>query len=533
MARPSVQPLAIAGLLLSVHLTTPAVAQDVFQPRQVWVHHPDAGTPWIPGDVHLTGRENLAIGAMGGANPRWLAIDTHASGTVGARFVEVGGHRLAQSIRTAAARDVARGFALDAIPIPNSTFRNLFVGGYDLGDAAQSQGLGATWLHAMSGVSDGTTQLACSKDGRIVVAAGHDTSLDTVHVEVLLGETGAVLTQLDLDGVALNALDVSDDGRRIAISAGLDLYVIDHLGTMRHHETLAYSSRAISLAHDGSRLAVGALGSLRVLEDAPGAWVPVFTLNRAADEVASCVDLDADGTTLAAGWWNHVIGSSARLEMWNVDANTLHNDLELGTSPGARQNLPEVVRIVADGHRAAFGTWGDDVSLPEVFLLARGFDVPVATFDVSGSVRGLDIDALGRRVLVAHKSTHNNEFSSVGAIRLFDTGEGELRQLTAAVHGQPVSFAVRPEVPASISLLVHGVRAHTPLSIPGVPGALLVDRGSASIQAAVLGSSGQAIHTLQVPDDPDLIGTYLAVQSVLRGPSGTRFSDDWLAPLVF
>jgi hypothetical protein len=537
MARPSVHPLANASLLLSVLLApllvAPAVAQDVFQPRQVWAHHPDSGEPWIPGEVHLTGRENLAIGAMGGANPRWLAVDAHASGNVGARFVEIGGHSMAQSIRTAAARDIARAFALDAIPIPNTTFRNLFVGGYDLQDAAQTQSLTATWLHGMGRVSDGTTQLACSKNGRIVVAASHNTSLGLVRVEVLLGRTGAVLSELDLNGLALNSVDVSDDGQRIAVSAGLDLYVLNHLGTILHHESLTYSSRAISLSSDGSRLAVGALGLLRVLEEAPGSWTPVFTVNRAADEVASCVDLDVDGTTLAAGWWNHVIGSSARLEMWDVDATSLHNDWVLGTSPGARQNLPELVRIVADGHRAAFGTWGDDVDLPEVILLARGFDIPVATFDVSGSVRGLDLDPLGRRVLVAHKSTHNNIFSSVGAIRLFDTGEGELRQLTTAVHGQPVSFAVRPEVPASISLLVYGLRAQAPLAIPGVPGALLVERHSASIQAAALGSTGQAIHTIQLPDDPDLVGTHLAVQPVFRGLQGTRFSADWLEPLVF
>ena len=115
--------------------------------------------------------------------------------------------------------------------------RSLYLSGYDLNDSVATGTLGSSWVHLCANTSDGSTQVGCSADGRVVVGAGHSTVTGLVSVEILLGNTGQVLATIDLPGLALNALDVSRDGTRIAISAGLDLYVLDHLGNVLHQET--------------------------------------------------------------------------------------------------------------------------------------------------------------------------------------------------------------------------------------------------------------------------------------------------------
>ena len=99
-------------------LTAGAAAQDPFVPREVWDHHAAAASSWIPGPVHLTGRDALTFGAARGAFPHVQAIETTNAGATDARFVELGTHFAAQSTRSAAARTIPRGFTLDALPLP-------------------------------------------------------------------------------------------------------------------------------------------------------------------------------------------------------------------------------------------------------------------------------------------------------------------------------------------------------------------------------------------------------------------------------
>ena len=85
----------------------------------------------------------------------------------------------------------------------------------------------------------------------------------------------------------------------------------------------------------------------------------------------------------------------------------------------------------------------------ELLLLERGVQTPVLELDLEGSVRAMDLSDDGRRVVVSLKDVHNNLFGTTGSVRLFDTGEGHLRQRNPAEIGEALDFSVRRPPAAS------------------------------------------------------------------------------------
>ena len=69
--------------------------------------------------------------------------------------------------------------------------------------------------------------------------------------------------------------------------------------------------------------------------------------------------------------------------------------------PNQRMNVPS----------AAFGTWGNGLD-PEVLLLQAGEAVPVAEFQLPGSVTGLDLDRSGRRIGVSYQGLMESPYAS-------------------------------------------------------------------------------------------------------------------------
>ncbi len=194
------------------------------------------------------------------------------------------------------------------------------------------------------------------------------------------------------------------------------------------------------------------------------------------------------------------------------------------------QNLPRHAVITADGSRAAFGTWGNGVD-PEVLLLDAGSSVPVAAFQLPGSVTGLDLDAAGRRIAVAHKDVHATAFGLTGSVRLLDTGEGDLRQRDPLAVGDAALFSTQ-HPSATIALLLVGTRVD-PVALPGIQGLLHLDRLTLTALPALVGATGWADHAVPLPGDPALIGTSLGFQAAFRTPAGTVLGADSLDALIF
>ena len=485
----------------------------------------------MPRDVHWTARGNLVWAAVGGADPRTLVLDGFRTGTaarIAARRVGSDSRPKAHSTRSVAARSIALGFVLEARPQTGTDRLVPQVRGFDLGGVDDSEPLEPAWERTFDQPGDGPLALVCSDDGRVVVAATHDALQGQVRVEVMFGGSGTVISTFGLSGSSLGSLDVSKDGSRIAIGAGLDLYLVDFRGEVLLHESSGYASKAMDLSADGRRLALGVVGRLRLFEEIDGVWSEVWSHVREGSQVPTCLELDRDGSTAAVGWWDYVQGSDLYLELWDLDRGIPLVEYARDGVPGARQDLPEVARITADGRRAAFGTWGDDMGAAQVLLFDRALPDPVWTYGLSGSVRGLDLDPTGRRILVSHKNSHNNRFDDRGSIRLLDTGEGVLRRWRP-IAGQPtVDLHVRPPRGATVSFLAFGERAPTPSRIPGVSGNLLVDRARMGVLAAAVDADGRAVHTLRGGRSTMGWGPYWMVQPAWRHPTGTAIAGESL-----
>ena len=84
-------------------------------------------------------------------------------------------------------------------------------------------------------------------------------------------------------------------------------------------ETLVSSTSALSLSADGSTVAFGPLGALRTISDFFGfGYGPGLTLPGIGAELPARIDVSADGTMIAAAWWNYSTGSDVRFEIFDT-----------------------------------------------------------------------------------------------------------------------------------------------------------------------------------------------------------------------
>jgi hypothetical protein len=143
----------------------------------------------------------------------------------------------------------------------------------------------------------------------------------------------------------------------------------------------------------------------------------------------------------------------------------------------------------------------------------------------------LDLDESGTRIVVAHKDVHVSTFGSTGGIRLFDTGEGDLRQNNPMTIGGIASFSTKRQN-SLISLLLVGQRAPA-VALPGVGGLLHLDRSTLAVLPAASDLDGIADHQFTIPSDVALIGTTLSLQSAFRLAGATELGEWVLDPLIF
>ena len=511
---------------------------DPFSPGLRWADASTQEEPWIARSLDFgadgellwaapsLGTPHVALYATGGSG----AVDplfTDPIATAGAAFLAVAGGGAAE-LFALAQHEVPGGS-------PAAPLRRTTVSRYDAPGAAGGGPFQPAWTYDFGVDTTGTARLARAEDGGPVVAALHHKEAGKVVLAWLDPSTGASLVAsppVELPGAALSALAVADGGERVALVAGTDLYVVDRDRTVAHAEALGATTNALELAGDGSAVAVGQFGFVRVLEDVGG---PAFVLRcerqGQANEVPTRLDVDADGHTIAVGWWNYQTGVDVRLEVFDgfTGAPVLERSY---TGPGGGlQNYPDSVRVTPDGARIAFGLWGLPDSTPELVLLDRGSTVPLLEEDLAGSVYALDLDASGTRVAVGIKHAHANEFSTTGAIQQFDTGERDVQVVDPAELGGVLGLAARH---AGASAIVFALGSEAPpTSIPGLAGELRLDLSAPLLlRLAPAGADGRADLQLAVPSSPSLAGVQVATQTLALTVGGAHFSAFLARPLV-
>jgi hypothetical protein len=505
----------------------PALAQapDPFAPGLRWVSAPLPGQAWIPACVALGASDGLGWAAEGGANPRFDLFAVPGIGVVPPLESASASLPSSGSLAVAAGQGVGALFALSQIPAPDAFHRRSEVARYDALNALHGAPFAPAWTHDMGLAANGPARTACDDSGAVCVAACWNDQPPFVRFDALDGAGGTLLARVDLAAPSLSNIALSGDGARAAISAGLDLWVLDMGGHVIAHSSLASATNAVCLSGDGRRLAVGGMGVLHVLDDHGSGYSSTFDVSAASNEIVACAALSRDARTLAIGWWNFVTGVSLRFEVWDIEAHALRFSQTQSGTPGGLQNLPVAARLTADGRRIAFACWGDGTPKPEVLLVDRDTALPVMQIDLPGSALALALDATGTRLMVGAKDSHANQFASTGAVRLYDTGEHDLQALSPAHIGGTLTLAAR-HPGASICMFLEGRDSPLPIHVAGTVGTLWLVRSSLSVSAKPADATGRADLDVGIPGDVSLIGAMRHFQAAFRVRGVLVFGED-------
>jgi hypothetical protein len=526
--------LARPGLLLGLAaLSTTALAGlasaqggDPFSPGQRWTCAPAAGEAWIPSRAAFAASGNLAWAAAPGGQGRLMVLDISQEGDVTPHFLDTSVALSSGTVEAVAGNGAHALYALAQYPSPTVYLRRTEVTAYSVVTAAAGAPFGPRWTHDMGLAANGPARLACDRAGDTVVAAAWNNATGQVRLDWLNGSTGALVARVDVPGAGLDGLRISADGERLALTAGLALYLFDGAGNLLHHEALSAATLSMSLSGDGHTVLVGGFGQLSILREENASWQFVQHLFAPPTEIATRADLSDDAGTIAVGWWDYTTGTDLRFEVW--DGHTfqrLHEITQIGT-PGGLQNLPESVIVSPDGQRIALGAWGNGSADPEVILLDRDQPLPVMEIDLPGSLRSLDMDPTGTRLLVTAKDSHANIFSTTGSLRLYDTGERSLQVIEPVQIGGSLHLAAR-EPSALFAFFILGDRADTPAQIAGVGGSLLLDRTSLFLIAPrAADTTGRADLVWPLATDPAQVGTQFAAQAAFRLPGALNLSAE-------
>ena len=508
------------------------------QAGELWSRRSTQALPWVPRSVTISGRDTLVWGAGSVSNPRLMAFPMAGAGAqpgvTPALFQDSLVADALGVLTVAAGRRSERLFALAQRPNPDALRRRSEVRAYDPEDVSRSGSSTPAWTHDVLSAANGPARIAVSETGHLVAAAAWDDALGEVVVHWLDGtaDSATLLATTAFPAPTLNGLAISDDGTRLAVTAGLELRIFNATGGLLFTQTLQAATRALALSGDGSTALVGGIGGLQVFAEGPGGYAREQVIVGSSDEVVAEIDINPDGTSYAVAWWVFTSGASLRFELRDRGSHeTLAALQQIGPDGSTLQNRPEAVAVSRDGTRAALGAWGDGTS-PEVVLLEAGREEPVLTVDLAGSVQDLALDERGTHIVVAAKSTHANEFGSTGSIEVHTTGEDDLALARGPEVGGSLDFVGRHEG-ASLVLFLVGRRRATPLVFDDAGGALWLERTHRLLSyPAATDSTGAAERSVPIPDLPGLIGTRKTIQAAFRVDGGVIFGstvfDAWI-----
>ncbi|QDV08485.1 hypothetical protein Poly30_40320 [Planctomycetes bacterium Poly30] len=522
----------MAGLTLAIVLGGTASAQDPFSAGERWSHAPAAAAPdWMPDEVLFAGDDSFVWSAQRGGDHALRLLDAVATGTQDARgtvartAIEFGAPLIAAGTRG------DKVFALRQFYAPTAYSRQPLLVAYDPRTAAAGAEMPEAWSHDLDVRINGPVRLAADRSGDRIVAAAWDDTTATVRLDVVNGTDGTLLGRRDLPAFSLNALSVSADGTRIAVIAGLTLYVLDATATPLYDQPVSTATQALALSSDGSVLAYGELGALSILQAQPGGGYAAYQRPTGSmSELPSRIDMSDDGSLIAIAWWDFMNGADARFEIYDTVFQFPISSYDQFALPGASQNLPIAATITADGHRAAFATWGNGVD-PEVIVLGLGSFFPDFEVDLSGSSRGMALDATGTRLAIGHKDVHSQVFGSTGAVRVVDTGERRLALTnTPRIGGTLDAAAISPG--SFGGWFVLGPKAAVPTQFPGVSGILLLQRNQLTVLGRPADSNGRIDLSLPIPNISAMVGTQMHVQAAFRTTQGLQFTENLVSPFL-
>ncbi|MCA8981934.1 MAG: hypothetical protein H6831_04865 [Planctomycetes bacterium] len=513
---------ALAALALLAAAPS-AGAQDPFEPGLRWIRPAHLSDAWIPTSVGFAGDDQLCWSVANGATPRVDLESSAARGLSQPLFEDLLQDPIAGALRATTCTARNGLFVLQQTYGANPTERATRVTRYDPLAAATGAAFTPEWTLDLAFQANGPAFFLTDEEGTNGFVLQWNSQVPELAVCVVDLDSGGLAGYLTYPATSLESAAISADGSRVAVVTGTTLRILDAYGQQLEQRSLFTATPALAFDHDGTHLVVGSGGNVQVLTAQATGYQESLLLAGAPTELAKVVDVSADASVIAVGWWDATTGVDARFEVFDgATGQSLREVLRPGV-PGGLQNSPSAVEVSTDGRRVACGSWGDGDSDAELVLLDLDQDQPVLEADLPGSVLHLDLDASGTRVLVAAKHLHANQMGITGELRLYDTGERDLQLLEPPRPGGRLHLAARTPG-ANAAWFLIGREQDTPFS-----GGLALARQGLRV---IAGSIQDDVSELDVPlpAGQRLLGLSPTIQAAWRTEGGLEFSSTLVRP---
>ncbi|MFT4710715.1 MAG: hypothetical protein ACI9D0_001156 [Bacteroidia bacterium] len=528
-ARPAC--LALASLALLTASGMAQTVQDPFSPGMRWSHAAESSQPWIPRDVAMVSDGEFSwVGEAVGSPAVTLLGGTH-DGSLETIFR----YPLDGALNVV---DVEAGPGIGQLYAavqfsggPQSTGRTTQVLGFD----GFQSGSPNTWTRTLAPEVKGGVQLAVDSSGLGIFVARHDPYAGRVDLDRLDPADGSSLFSTSFSAGSLRGIEVSQDGNRVLVALGSGFHLLDGAGTTLLAQGLPVSTEAFDLSADGTTFAFGDHAKLHIFTESPSGYTETQNVVVGAEWMATRLSISGGGSGLAVGWWNFHTGQAILFQLWDLAASQKLHEVTQSGLGGGLQNFPQDVEISRDGDRAVLGAWGSGGPDPQLLLMDRDQATPIFSTYLPGSVTALDMSSSGERVVVAMKGSHSNQFTTLGFVQAFDTGERDLQFVGAIRTG--TAFQIASSNSGSLqhiyvfgTALGAGSKAQ---QISGIDGDLRVDSQLPySLQVVPADAFGRADLLGAVPPSPALVGFEIGVQAVFLRPSNLLFSSTLCRPTI-
>lgn len=518
-----------AAVLSAFFVSTGSAAAQNTAP--LWFH--DSGTEgWVPKTVAIGTRGTQAIAQFGPFNDFTRFFSGYASGASSPVWQHTD-TQTTYSHRVAAA-DAGDVYATlhDVQSTPPSS-RALVLRRYSCTSNAP------VWTATLPTATNGSTDFALrvSRDGQRIVTLAYNAATNKADMTVYGPSSPFPLlaTSTYVGGVC-SAIDLSADGRKLAMVSDLRLAVFDTVTgavdlNFTPFEPLAAS---VAISGDGTFLSYGTYGACRTYQRIAGQYQLRFSRIQPSNFYCAAVEIADDGRTLIAGY--NVANAQSQFLTVDVEAYDIPASASSGSavptmhsavnSAGTLQNLVSDLSSSADGQTFAVGVWGDAAGpSPEVLVFNRHQDAPILTDSLGGSALDVDLSADGHRLIVGSKAQHANVLGGGGRVAMYSVSDGDLSVSGVPKLGSTVRITAQGTPFTAVQLFKASAPALNPLPI-GTLGLLYLKRsGITTILMPPFDANGVSTLDLLIPSTQYAVGQTLYLQTLMSTPR--RLSTTW------
>lgn len=203
------------------------------------------------------------------------------------------------------------------------------------------------------------------------------------------------------------------------------------------------------------------------------------------------VEISGDESTLVAAtnWFANARMNVLAFDLESLTASSSPSMSRVITAAGSYAASVQDLSLAYDGSRFAVALTGDQLNTHDELQVFRpDQDTPIASFDTTGSLFGVDMSADGRAVATAGKNAHAADFNpTTASFALYEVGRWDMRLSGLPRVGEDltITFRAREDVNFSVIYGPH-TPGQTPQVLGGLDGLLYVDLPTARLFQAPL-----------------------------------------------